>query len=175
MMGYRRIKAGHALEPDDARGRFLRPAQNGREELRAALVSDRDQVRAVVHGDDRPVVQGLMDVAVVGLGVLALDGEDRNAVVFDQGRRDVVLGAERVGRAEADVRSAELESFHQVGRFGGHVEAGRDPEAAEGLGPGEGLLDEAQNGHGAGRPFHTEPALAGQGQVLDVIQHRFSL
>ena len=50
------------------------------------------------------VVEGAVDVPVVGLVVLALDGEDGDAVVLDQGRGHVVLGAERVGGASAGPR-----------------------------------------------------------------------
>jgi hypothetical protein len=41
----------------------------------------------------RAVLQGRMDVTVIGLGVLALDGKDLDAVVDDESGGDVVLGA----------------------------------------------------------------------------------
>ena len=54
-----------------------------------------DQVGAVVHRDVRRVLQGGGDVPVVAVLVFSLDGVDRNAVVLDQGGRDVVLRRQR--------------------------------------------------------------------------------
>jgi len=125
--------------------------------------------------DGRPVVQGLEDVPVIRGVVFALDGEDRDLEVLDQDRRDVVLGAEGVRGAEADVGPAELEGLHEIGRLRGDVEAGRDADPGQGLLPGEGFLDPAEDGHGAGRPLHPQTALRGQSRVLDIVVHRVLL
>ena len=63
-------------------------------------------------------------VLVVGLVVLALDREDRDAFVLDQRRGGVVLGRERVRGAQEDLGAAGLERAHEVGGLGGDVQAG---------------------------------------------------
>jgi hypothetical protein len=145
---------GHALQADDASRRLFRAGEDPGQEVLPLGMSDGDEVRPVVHGDRRAVAQSLEDVPVIGVVVLALDGEDGDLVVLDQGGGNVVLGAEGVRSAEPDVGPSELEGLHQVGRLRGHVEAGRDADSREGLLLGESLLDPAENGHGAGRPFH---------------------
>jgi hypothetical protein len=65
-------------------------------------------VGAVVDDDVRPMVDRGPDVTVVGLVVLALDCVDRNPLL-DQGGSHVVLGRERVARAEHGIRAAGLE------------------------------------------------------------------
>ncbi len=82
------------------------------------------------------------NVPIVGGIVLALDGEDRNAVVLHERRRDVVLRAERVGGAEAHVRSAGFQGDGKIGGFRRHMQAGCDPHAFERLLPLESLPDE---------------------------------
>jgi hypothetical protein len=99
---------GHALEPDDTGCRLFGPGQDAGKKVAPAGMGDRDKVRPVVHRDGGPVVQGLEDVPVIGLVVLPLDSEDGDLVVLDQGRGDVVLGAEGIGGAEPDVRPAEF-------------------------------------------------------------------
>ena len=96
-------------------------------------VQDCNEVRAVVHGDVRPVVQRRLDVAVVGVPVFALDGKGRDAILGDQRRRDVVLSTQRIACAHRDTRSAVSQSQHQVGSFCCHVETGGHSQPVEGL------------------------------------------
>ncbi len=148
------------------------PADDAREEVLPLGVGDGHKVRPVVHGDGGSVVQGLEDVAVVGLVVLAFDGENGDLMVLDQGGRDVVLGAERVRGAEPDVRPAELERFHEIGRLlKSHEDRPRSGRPESGLSLAKVLLILSQHGHGPGRPFHPQAALSGQPRVLDVIVH----
>ena len=61
------------------------------------LVRDgRHQVGAVVHGHVRLVVERRLDVLVVGVVVLALDGVDGDTVIAYQASGHIVLGGERV-------------------------------------------------------------------------------
>ena len=76
------------------------------ESVGALGVQDRDQVGAVVHGDVRLVVDGGQDVVVVGVVVLALDGEDGNVVVAHQAGGNVILRGERIRGAEHHVGAA---------------------------------------------------------------------
>ena len=56
------------------------PMMSG-QQVAALFVQGADQVGAVVHGHVRLVVEGGVDVLVVGLVVFALDGEDGDFVV----------------------------------------------------------------------------------------------
>ena len=67
--------------------------------MSAIGMEQRGQVGAVVHGDRRRVVEHGVDVLVIGVGVLAADGEHGDAL-GDEGRGGIVLGRERVGGAE---------------------------------------------------------------------------
>ncbi len=92
-----------------------------------------DQVRAVIHGDVGVGVQCGVQMAVVGLAVLALDGKGRDTVNLHQSRRHVILGGEGVGGAGVNVGAARLQGGQQVGGLGGDVQAGRQPDALQGL------------------------------------------
>ena len=110
-----------------------------------------------------------LNVPVIGLIVLALDGEHRDPVVLDQRCRHVVLGAERVRGAEPDFRAAGLEGLGEVRGLGGHMEAGADPHALEGLLLGEPLLDQPQDRHAGFGPLDLELALGSQLDVFHVV------
>ena len=127
-----------------------------------------DQVGAVVHGDLGLVVERGHDVRVVGLVVLALDGEDGNAVVAHQDGGHVVLRGERVGGAEHHVGAAIAQGDHQVGGLGGHVQAGRDAHALQRLVLDEFLADDLQHLHRLVGPLDALFAQIGQFEVLNV-------
>ena len=74
------------------------------ESCSGAAVEEADHVGAVVHRHLRMGIAGRVDVLVVGLVVLALDGEGRDPVGVDERGGDVVLGRERIGGAERDRR-----------------------------------------------------------------------
>jgi hypothetical protein len=160
------------LQPDHAGGRLLRAGDHVAELLPAVAVEDADHVGAVVHGHVRLVVDGRLDMRVVGVVVLALDREDGHVVLLDERRGDVVLGGERVRRAQDDVGAAGLERAHQVGGLGGDVQARRDAVAGERLLPLEALPDRGQHRHLPIGPFDAAHALCGERQVLDVESFR---
>ena len=120
---------GHAAEANDAGGGLLCPPEDVREQLLVFRMERGDQVRAVVHRDLGLVGEGGLDVLVVGPVLLALDGEDRDALVLDQRRGHVVLRAERVGGAEAHLRAARLERLDQARSLGRHMQTGSDAHA----------------------------------------------
>ena len=134
-----------------------------------------DQVRAVVLGHVRPEREGLRDVGVVGLVVLALDGVDVDPVIAHQVRGDVVLGGERVGGAEGDLGAGGPERRHQVGGLGGDVQAGGQPGALERLLLGEAGPDLPQHRHGPLGPLGPSLALVRQADVTDVVFRDFGL
>ena len=157
------------LQPDDAGGRLLRARDHVAELLAPRRVEDADDVGAVVHRQVRPVVDRGLDVLVVRVVVLALDREDGDVVLLDQRRRDVVLGGERVGRAEDDVRAARLQRAGEVRRLGGHVQAGGDPLPGERLLALEALPDRGQHRHLPVGPLDPADAFGGERQVLHVV------
>src|SRR6185312_11097596 len=76
-----------------------------------------DQISAVVHRDVRFVINRGQNVVVVGLVVLALDGENRNAVVAYQAGGDIILRGERIRSAKHNVRAAITKADGQVSSF----------------------------------------------------------
>ena len=100
----------HGAQADDAGGGLFGAADHAVQRVVALGVQDGDQVGAVIHGDMRLVVDGREDVAVVGVVVLALDGEDGNVVIAHQAGGDVILRGERIGGAEHDVGAAIAQS-----------------------------------------------------------------
>ena len=95
------------------------------EQVAALGVQHGHQVHAVVHGDVGLDVEHAVEVAVVLLDALALDGVDGHLVVGDERRGDVVLGAQRVAGAEGDLGAAGQQHAHEVGGFGGDVHGAR--------------------------------------------------
>ena len=69
------------------------------EQFLALGMDGEDQVGAVVHGHLGLDVQGLVDVAVIGVAVFALDGEGGDAFMLGQIGGHVVLGAQGIGGA----------------------------------------------------------------------------
>jgi hypothetical protein len=63
-------------------------------------------------------------VAVVSVVVLALNGEDGDAVVADERRGDIILRRKRIRGAEHHVRTAIAQCDGEISRLGGDVQAG---------------------------------------------------
>ena len=146
------------------------------QQFAAILVDGGDQVRAVIHGHVRFVVERRGDVLVVRNVVLALDGEGGDFVDVDQRGRHVILRGERIGGRQNQVRAAFLQGARQVGCLGGDVQAGRHAHALERLLFLEALADLAQDGHFALGPVDAAAAAFGLVDVFDiVIAHENSL
>ena len=107
---------------------------------------------------------------VVRVAVLAAPGVDRDPVLADERRRDIVLRRERVRRRERDGRAARLEGAHEVGGLGRHVQARADPQAPEWLLGREPLADQPEDGHLALRPLDPPNAALGQTEVGHVVR-----
>ena len=165
------------LEPDDAGRRLLGAGDDVAELLAPVRVQDADHVGAVVHRQVRLVVDGRLDVRVVRVVVLALDREDADVELVDERRGDVVLGRERVRRAEHDVRAARLQRAHQVRRLRRHVQARRDAVAVQRLLRLESLPDRREHRHLPVRPLDPPHALGREREVFHVVPlrrcHRF--
>ena len=160
------------LEPDHPGRRLLGTGDDVSELLSPVRVENADDVGAVVHGQVRPMVDGRLDVPIVGVVVLALDREDRDAVLLDEGRGDVVLCGQRVRCAEHDVRASGLESAREVRGLGRHVQARRYALPREGLLLLESFPDRGQHRHLPVGPSDPAHAFCGERQVLDIMAFR---
>jgi hypothetical protein len=99
------------------------------------------QVAAVVDDQAGLGVQGPVDVLVVGAPVhpgTGMDGDPRGG---GQGRRDVVLGGQRVGRGQVQLRASGCERLNQDRGLRRDMQAGGDREPFERLLPLEGDPD----------------------------------
>ena len=163
-----RTVAFERTEADHAGGRLLGAANDVAELLAAVRVEDADHVGAVVHRQLRLVVDRRLDVLVVGVVVLALDREDGDVVLLDEGGGDVVLGRERVRGAEHDVGTSGLEGPHQVRRLARDVQAGRDAVAGERLLALEPIADRGQHRHLPVGPLDPAQAFGRKRHVLHI-------
>ena len=159
---------GHRAQADHAGGCFFRAADDAVEDIGALGVQDADEVGAVVHGDLRLVINRGDDVLIVGLVVLALDGEDRDVVVAHEAGGDVILGGERVGGAEHHVGAAVAQADGQVRGFGGDVQAGGDAHALQRLILDEFLANDLQDVHGLVGPLDPLFPQIGEIEILHV-------
>src|SRR5438876_714802 len=91
---------GHGAQANYARGSFFRSGNYVRDEISPLGEQHGYQVRAVVHGELRLVLQRSAQVRVVSVVVLALDGKRWNVVVAIERSGDFVLSGERIGRAQ---------------------------------------------------------------------------
>ena len=144
---------GERLETDDP-GRGLLGRTDDLE-VTPLGVEELGEVGAVVHGHGRPIVEHRVEMLVVGLGGLAADGVDRDALGH-QGGSHVVLGGQRVGSGEERLRTAVPQGQHQVGRLRGDVETGGDDMPFQRTLLEEALADGRQDGHPA--PCPLDPA-----------------
>ena len=159
---------GHGAQANHAGGGFFGAADHAFERVLALGVQQGDEVGAVVHGDVGLVVDGGQDVAVVGVVVLALDGEDRNIVIAHQAGGHVILRGERIGGAQHYVGAAVPQADGQVRGFGGDVQAGRNADALQRLVLDEFLADDLQDLHGLVGPVNSLLAEVGKIQALHI-------
>ena len=144
------------------------PAMTPSSNIGALGQRDGNQVSAVIHGDVRLVIERRHNVLIVGVVVLALDGEHRDVVVAHQARGDVVLRGERVGSAEYDVGAAVAQRDRQVRRLGRDVQAGRNAHALQRLVLDELLADDLKDLHRLVRPVNALLPKISQFEVGDI-------
>ena len=82
---------GHCAKTDHPGSGLLRSGNHVWDELGTLGQQHGDQVRAVVHGELRLVLQRRAQVRIVGVVILAFDGQSRNVVVAIQRSGDLVL------------------------------------------------------------------------------------
>ena len=166
-----RAVLGHGLETDDAGGGLLGAADDVLEQIGPVVVQGGQQVTAIVHGHVRLVVQGSIEMLVVGVVVLALDGIHGHLIVGHQRRGDVVLGAQRVAGGQHHIGAAGLQHAHQVAGLGSHVQARADAQAVQRPALGKAFFQQVQHRHLACSPLHAEAALLSQAEVFDIVVH----
>ena len=161
-------RARQAPQPDNARGRLFSAADNALYRVPALRVQYSHQIRAVVHSDVGAEVKRGVDVRVIGIVVLALDGECGDAVFARQRRRHVVLRAQRIARAYRRFSAAVLQREQQIRGLCGHMQTRRDPQPRQRLFFRKSLPNLAQHRHFALSPADPPNALRRQRAVLDV-------
>ena len=124
---------GHGAQANDSGGGFLGSSDHARGDLFAAGMKRVDQIGAVVHCHLGLMVERGGEVRVVALVVLSLDGVNRNAVVADQGGRDVILGGKRIRRAQHHIRAAVPQRDRKVGCLCRYVQTARNADTFQRL------------------------------------------
>ncbi len=114
----------HGAQADDAGGGLFGAADDFGQQLAPLLVDSRDQVRAVVHGHVRLVVEGRADVLIVSDIIFTFDGKNRHLELIDQRGGHIILGGKRIGCGQHQVCAASHQSTCQVGGLGGDMQAG---------------------------------------------------
>ena len=129
------------------------------------------QVGAVVHRDLRLVIDCRQDVLVVGVIVLALDGEYGDAVVAHQTGGHIILRGKRIGSAKHHVGAAIAQADGQVCSLRRHVQAGGDANALQRLVLDEYLADDLQDVHRLVRPVDALFSHIREIEILNVAVH----
>jgi hypothetical protein len=93
------------------------------------------------------MIDGREDVTVVGIVVLALDGEHGNAVVANEAGGHIVLGRQRIRGAQRHVGAAVFHADREVCGLCRYVQACGNPHALERLVLDEFLADDLQHLH----------------------------
>ena len=109
-------------------------------------------------------------MAGVGVEILAAQGSDLDPVLEHQRRGDVVLGRQRVGRAQRRLGAASDQRQQQIRRLGGDVQARGDPDPRERPLGREPLADLREHRHLLGRPRDPGRALGREAQIGDVMR-----
>ena len=107
-----RTVLGHSLQPNHTGGGFLGATHDFTQLTHTFLVQCAHQVRSIIHGDSRMMVESSVKVAVIGLVVLAFDSIDRDLVMHHQRCGHIILGGERVGGTDDHIRAAGLQGAH---------------------------------------------------------------
>src|SRR5882762_4778731 len=169
-----RAVLGHGAKADYAGGGFFGSGDHVRDEVGALGQKHGDEVRAIIHGELRFVLERCAQMRIVGVVILTLDGESRNVVVAIERGRDFVLRGKWIGRAEYGISATIAERDHQVGGFAGHVQTSGNAQALERLLLDEALADLFQHGHLLSGPFDLALTSVGQPNVLYVPFFQFS-
>ena len=81
----------HGAETDHAGCRFFRAADNIFQKFAAVFVNRRDEIRSIIHGHLRFVIERRVDVFVIRYVVFTFDGIRGNLIHVDQRRGNIIL------------------------------------------------------------------------------------
>ncbi len=157
---------GHRTESNDAGGGFFGAGDDVFYLFGALGEEHSDEVRAVVHGHLRPVIERSAQVRVVGFVVFTLDGVSGDVEVTIERGCDFVLRGKRIGSAEDYVRAAVAKGYHQVGSFAGDVQASGNAQSLQRLFFDEALANDLQHRHLLLCPLDLALASVGQRNVF---------
>ena len=87
----------------------------------------RDQIGAVIQSNVWLMVQGSMDMLVVGFIIFSLNGIDWDIILGQQSCGHIVLSAERIGGAEDYFGATGFEGEGEVCCLGSNMEASGNP------------------------------------------------
>src|SRR5829696_4849831 len=110
-------------------------------------------------------------MSVIRLVFFAFDGKDRYAVL-DERRRDVVLGRQRIARAEACACATGLESKGQVCGLGGDMGADHNANTVKRPLSVEPISYLPQYRHLSRRPVDSLPAFGGAAGIFGIERTR---
>jgi len=131
--------ARHGAQAQNAGRGFFHAADDPGQQVGALTMERADEIGAIIERDLWTVRERGIQVRIIGSDIFAAHRKRRNAVVHDQRRRDIVLGAERIAGREPDRGAAGLQHAHQIGGFGRDVQAGADAHTGERTRPAETL------------------------------------
>src|SRR5829696_519888 len=110
-------------------------------------------------------------MSVIRLVVFAFDSKDRYAVL-DERRRDVVLGRQRIARAEDRAGATGLESKSQVCGLGGDMGAKHNPNPVKRPLSVEPISYLPQYRHLSRRPVDSASSFGGKTWIFDIERAR---
>ena len=110
-------------------------------------------------------------MAVIGIGILAINCKHRNVMILDQIRSHIILRTQRIRCTEKNVRTARFQCLHETCRFRGNMKTGTDSPTLQGLFFRKPISNTVQNRHALVGPGNTNPALIGKGYILNIVIH----
>ncbi len=155
---------GHGAQAMDPGGGLLGTAQDAFHEFGVVAVDPEDQVGAVIERQRGTEVEGAVDGPVELLHVLAVPGEDLDAVL-GQGGGHRIVRAQGVAARPGDFRARGGQGLHQDGGLLGHVQASGDALSLERALLLEAVAQGHQDRHAAFGPVDEETPFLGKSGV----------
>jgi hypothetical protein len=166
---FQRMILFHRAQPDNA-SRGLLHARDNVLCLRGVVgMEQAHEIGAVVHRDPGPPLEHGSQMAVIGLAIGAMNRVGVDTVMAGEGRRDIVLGRERIRGATEHLRATRLERAQQVCGFAGYMQTSGHLQSLERQFLTEPLADRAKYWHLLVGPFDSLASRVGESQILDVI------
>jgi hypothetical protein len=127
-----------------------------------------DEVGTVIKRYLRPMVQSRIHVAVVPIRVLTSPRENRDTVMHNQCRRNIVLGAKGIARAKHELCPSSHENARKVAGFGRYVQAAANPCVFKRPLHAKAVDETCQNRHLGQGPIDSPKPLVGKRWIADI-------